>query len=100
MELNRQHPLAETLGELTRERRFQRVLLRGLSRQDVARFIEVTSGFIPPKSMVNAVYQQTEGNPLFLTEVVRLLVQEGDLTPDRVRQRDSGACAFPKGSGR
>ena len=32
VELSRQHPLAETLGELTRERLFQRVLLRGLSR--------------------------------------------------------------------
>ena len=31
MELNRRHPLAQTLGELTRERLFERVLLRGLS---------------------------------------------------------------------
>ena len=44
VELNRQHPLAETLGELTREKLFQRVLLRGLSHQDVERFIEVTTG--------------------------------------------------------
>ncbi len=38
VELNRQHHLSETLGELTRERLFQRVLLRGLSQQDVERF--------------------------------------------------------------
>ena len=30
--------------------------------------------------MVEAVHRQTEGNPLFVTEVVRLLVQEGELT--------------------
>ncbi len=35
MELSRQHPLAESLGELTRERLFQRVLLRGLSQQNL-----------------------------------------------------------------
>ena len=41
VELNRRHPLVETLGELTRERLFQRVLLRGLDRDDVGRFIEL-----------------------------------------------------------
>ena len=82
MELSRQHPLAEALGELTRERLFQRVLLRGLTQEDVGRFIEVTSGHNPPPGLIEAVHTQTEGNPLFVTEVVRLLVQEGALTPD------------------
>ena len=77
MELSRQHPLAEALGELTRERLFQRVLLRGLTQEDVGRFIEMTSGNTAPRGLVEAVHTQTEGNPLFVTEVVRLLVQEG-----------------------
>ena len=76
MELSRQHPLAETLGELTRERLFQRVLLRGLSQQDVGRFIEVAAGVDPLSGLAEAVHTQTEGNPLFVTEVGRLLVQE------------------------
>ena len=79
MELSRQHPLAEALGELTRERLFQRVLLRGLDQEDVGRFIEMASGVTPPLALVTSVYTQTEGNPLFVTEVVRLLVQEGEL---------------------
>ena len=79
VELSRRHPLAQTLGELTRERLFQRVLLRGLSEDDVAQFIELTSGVEAPAGLVRAVYTQTEGNPLFVTEVVRLLVQEGQL---------------------
>jgi predicted ATPase len=82
MELSRQHPLAEALGELTRERLFQRVLLRGLTQDDVGRFIEMTSGNTLPRGLAEAVHTQTEGNPLFVTEVVRLLVQEGTLTPD------------------
>ncbi|MFQ6029624.1 MAG: hypothetical protein ACE5Q6_19275, partial [Dehalococcoidia bacterium] len=73
------------------------VLLRGLTRQDVARFVEVTTGIEPPQGMVEVVHQQTEGNPLFLTEVVRLLVQEGELTPDRVSQRDSWSVRIPEG---
>ena len=82
VELSRQHPLAEALGELTRERLFQRVLLRGLAQQDVGRFVELVAGIAPPQGMVEAVYRQTEGNPLFVTEVVRLLVQEGELSPE------------------
>ena len=96
MELNRRHPLAQTLGELTRERLFQRVLLRGLSREDIGRFIEATSGINPPTGLVGAVHTQTEGNPLFVTEVVRLLVQEGELTPER-RDTESWNVRIPEG---
>jgi tetratricopeptide (TPR) repeat protein len=77
VDITRQHPLALTLGELGRERLFQRILLRGLAREDVAKFIEHTTGVAPPESLVETVYAQTEGNPLFVTEVVRLLVEEG-----------------------
>jgi tetratricopeptide (TPR) repeat protein len=100
MELSRQHPLAESLGELTRERAFQRVLLRGLSQEDVGRFIEVAAGVQPEDALVNAVYTQTEGNPLFVTEVVRLLVQEGQLGQAQRtsgRQTESWTVRIPEG---
>ncbi|MCH8061051.1 MAG: protein kinase [Chloroflexi bacterium] len=97
VDLSRQHPLSETLGELTRERLFERVLLRGLSQQDVDRFIEMVSGITPPRGLVQAVYTQTEGNPLFVTEVVRLLVQEGELTAERAKDRDSWDVRIPEG---
>jgi tetratricopeptide (TPR) repeat protein len=80
MELNRRHPLSITLGELSRERLFDRVLLRGLQKHDVRRFIEVAAGIDPPDSLVDVVHTQTEGNPFFVTETVRLLIQEGDIT--------------------
>ena len=100
MELSRQHPLAEALGELTRgsaEGGFQRVLLRGLTQEDVGRFIDLVSGITPPRGMVEAVHRQTEGNPLFVTEVVRLLVQEGELTSARNSQRESWTVRIPEG---
>ena len=81
-ELTRQHPLGQTLGELTREPVFRRVLLRGLTEEDVAQFIEVTANFSPPRELVGAVHAQTEGNPLFMTQVVQLLLQEGELKPE------------------
>ncbi|MCI0824856.1 MAG: protein kinase, partial [Chloroflexi bacterium] len=97
MELSRQHPLAETLGELTRERLFQRVILRGLTQEDVGRFIEMTSGNSAPRGLTEAVHTQTEGNPLFVTEVVRLLVQEGELGAEKVRETDSWTIRIPQG---
>ncbi|MDP6512568.1 MAG: protein kinase, partial [SAR202 cluster bacterium] len=96
MELNRRHPLAQTLGELTRERLFQRVLLRGLSPDDISHFIESASGINPPAGLVSAVHTQTEGNPLFVTEVVRLLVQENQLTQDQ-RDTKSWTVRIPEG---
>ena len=42
IELSRRHPLSRTLGELARERLFERVRLRGLSQEHVERFIEVS----------------------------------------------------------
>ncbi|MDP6716083.1 MAG: protein kinase, partial [SAR202 cluster bacterium] len=97
VELNRQHPLAETLGELSRERLFERVVLRGLTFGDVTRFIQVTSGFEPPQSLARAVHSQTEGNPLFVTEVVRLLAQEGELTAQNIQERESWEIRVPEG---
>ena len=47
--------------------------------------------------MVEAVHRQTEGNPLFVTEVVRLLVQEGELTQEKAGQRDSWSVRIPEG---
>ncbi len=97
VELSRQHPLAMTLGDLTREHLFDRVLLRGLTRNDVARFIEVAAGVQPPRGLVDAVHTQTEGNPLFITETVRLFVQEGELTPEKLAGRDSWSVRTPEG---
>ncbi len=86
VELGRQHPLSRTLGELARQQLTRRVVLTGLTDQHVARFIELTAGLRPPASLVAAVYKETEGNPFFVNEVVRLLVSERRLErPEAVR---------------
>jgi DNA-binding CsgD family transcriptional regulator/tetratricopeptide (TPR) repeat protein len=83
MELSRQHPLSHTLGELMRQPRFQRLRLRGLGQEDVGHFLKLVLGRPPEQELVAALHSQTEGNPLFLTEIVRFLIQEGVLTPER-----------------
>jgi class 3 adenylate cyclase len=84
VEVGRQHPLEQTLAELARMQKGDRVLLRGLADEDVSRFIELTTGHTPPRALVEAVYRETEGNPFFMQEVVRLLESDG-----RIEQGDS-----------
>src|SRR5262245_60860156 len=97
VELTRGHPLSHTLAELTRERLFERLHLRGLAEADVRRFLEETLGAFPPEALVTAVHVQTEGNPFFVTEVVRLLAQEGRLTPGTLLERRDWSVSVPEG---
>jgi len=72
-------PLAVTLAELRREPVTHRIALEGLSEPAVAEYIEVAGGTVPSRPLVGAIVAETEGNPLFVGEMVRLLVQEGRL---------------------
>lgn len=95
VELSRQHPLSETLAQLSREPAFRRVPLLGLSRDDSGHLIETTAGIRPSGTLVDSIHERTEGNPFFITEVVRLLTAQGEL--DR---RDAGrpqAIRIPEG---
>ena len=72
-------PLAGALTDLAREPATRTLSLRGLDETDVARFIELTTAHAPAVSLVESVYAETEGNPLFVGEIVRLLDAEGRL---------------------
>lgn len=82
VEVSRRHPLSGTLAQLSREPAFQRLPLEGLSLEDTRHFIEATAGASVPPGVVNIVYAHTEGNPFFMTEIVRLLVERGELTAE------------------
>ena len=85
MELSRQHPLSETLAQLSRSASggFQRVLLRGLDYEETSRLIKASAGIEPTTGLVEAIYSHTEGNPFFMTEVIRLLSESGELAAGR-----------------
>src|ERR687887_460753 len=69
-------PLTETLAEVTREPVTRRVSLAGLSEREVAQYVERTASQLASTRLVAAVHQETEGNPLFVGEIVRLLAVE------------------------
>jgi class 3 adenylate cyclase len=83
VELGRHHPLARVLGEISGTEGSVRISLRGLSVDAVERYIGMTAGAAPPPGLAEAVQSQTDGNPFFVGEVVRLLASEGHLNdPD------------------
>jgi predicted ATPase len=77
VEVSRRHPLSETLGSLMREQGFLRVHLPGLALEEVEQLIEFTAAVSPSPCLTTTIHQRTEGNPLFVTEIVRMLPGEG-----------------------
>ena len=94
-EVSRRHPLSECLAQLSRESTFQRFLLRGLSYEDTLSFIRSSGVEIPPESMVENIFSQTDGNPFFLTEIMRLLPDHKDATA--ADAGDSWGFKIPEG---
>ena len=90
-ELSRRHPLAETLARLSREPVFRRQVLGGLGQDELGQFIEAATGAQPSQELTDTIYAHTEGNPFFMTEVIRLLSESGELT--------GGGSATPDGLG-
>jgi tetratricopeptide (TPR) repeat protein len=68
-----------TLGDLARAPNSLRIRLDGLSVADVGRFVGQTLGQAAPVSLVSALHRETEGNPFFVTEIVRLLAANGQI---------------------
>jgi DNA-binding SARP family transcriptional activator len=73
-------PLASVVAEVRRERVTHVLALAGLTEAEVGQMIESSVGMQPPQLSVAAIHHRTEGNPLFVGEVVRLLSSEGRLT--------------------
>jgi DNA-binding SARP family transcriptional activator/tetratricopeptide (TPR) repeat protein len=78
-EVDAAHPLAALLADLRRERRFERVSLRGLVAGDVGALIAAHAGHEAPAALTGTVHEQTAGNPFFVAEVLRHLIETGVL---------------------
>ncbi len=80
VELDRSHPLAAALVEWRRERLATRIPLSPLSLTETGSLVamllqqaQVSSEF------AEAIYHETEGNPFFVEEVVKSLIEQGQI---------------------
>ncbi len=81
-DLDRSHPLAAALAELRRSGVVQRVPIDGLDRDGVAQFLERSAGHDLDDAgvaLAEAVFAETGGNPFFVGEIMRNLVESGAL---------------------
>jgi DNA-binding SARP family transcriptional activator len=82
-DLVRTHPMAETLAELRRANLVDRVPLRGLTRDDVVALVSAGGEAGPTEqALAEALWQQTEGSPLFLREILRHLSETGAIAQE------------------
>jgi class 3 adenylate cyclase/tetratricopeptide (TPR) repeat protein len=99
VEVDRQHPLAEALGTLPRETRYEHVGLAGLDRPAVQALLDAIGEAEVEPGLVEAVAHETSGNPFFIREVLLHLLEEGALARDGRKWRTAlpaGARAVPE----
>jgi len=84
-ELSLSHPLIETLATLHRHSGVSRVELAGLNDNEVVSLVEAAAGHSLDDAglgLAHAVYRETDGNPFFVSEVLRHLLETGAIYQD------------------
>ena len=84
-ELSQAHALRDTLGVLRRQSGVSRVDLTGLDDSGVVSFLEAAAGQTLDDAgvgLAHAVYRETDGNPFFVSEVLRHLSETGAIYQD------------------
>src|ERR1051325_1940031 len=95
VEVSVDHPLADALVSLRRERTVGRMLLRGLPEDEVRAMVAALRG-ATVGDFAASLARETAGNPFFIKEVVRHLVEEsvarrkGGPAEARVDEREIG----------
>src|SRR5918993_3387232 len=83
-ELDRAHPLAKSLVDWNRERLTTRIALRRFNEAETGDQLGALLGEDVSGQFVVAVHRETEGNPFFVEEVLKALIEKGSV------RRESG----------
>jgi tetratricopeptide (TPR) repeat protein len=73
------HPLADALGALPRETQYESIELSGLAPPAVASLLSALSERDMPVNVGAAWAEETAGNPFFIYELLRHLLEEGKI---------------------
>ena len=79
IELDRAHPLAKALVDWNRERLMTRIVLRRFGAEETREQLSALLNETVSTDFANAVYGETEGNPFFVEEVLKSLIEEGSV---------------------
>lgn len=87
--LSAAHPLTDALAALTREEQVVRVPLHGFHEDEVVAFLTAAAGHAMDDAgaqLASTLQRETGGNPFFVAEVLRHLVETGAIVRDDSRR--------------
>jgi predicted ATPase/DNA-binding SARP family transcriptional activator/tetratricopeptide (TPR) repeat protein len=73
----RSDTFTNALTELGRDRLASQLDIGGLSERETAELVRLRAGESPSRSLGHALHEETEGNPFFVEEIVRHLIEAG-----------------------
>jgi hypothetical protein len=85
-ELGREHPLTAVLADLRRQEGIERVALTGLHDAEVVELIQGAAGHdldAEGLALASEIVRETDGNPFFVTEMLRHLRDSGEIVQDQ-----------------
>lgn len=86
-ELDRTHPLAKALVDWNRERLITRIVLRRFNQLETGDQLGALLGEQVSGEFAMAVHRETEGNPFFVEEVLKALIERGSVRRESGRWR-------------
>ena len=86
-ELDRTHPLAKALVDWNRERLVTRIVLRRFNESETEAQLDALLGEEVSGEFAQAVHRETEGNPFFVEEVLKALIEKGSVRRESGRWR-------------
>jgi len=83
VELDRKHPLSETLGTLARLDEYEHAVLHGLPEETITELLAVLEpseeAAVARGELTTVLHHETEGNPFFIRELLTHLIETGKI---------------------
>ena len=97
-ELDRAHPLSRALLDWNRERLATRITLRRFEAAETNEQLSALLGESVSAEFGEAVHRETEGNPFFVEEVLKALIEQGSVRREsgRWQRCDVGELVIPQ----
>ena len=98
MELDRAHPLSSALIDWNRERLTTRIALKRFGAEQTRDQLSALMGESISAEFADAVHRETEGNPFFVEEVLKALIEQGAVRREggRWKRDEVAGMAIPQ----
>ncbi|MCJ2669958.1 MAG: tetratricopeptide repeat protein [Candidatus Thermoplasmatota archaeon] len=81
-DVSSEHPLVEIKHQLDREDLYEEMVIQRLPEEAVSGFLDLLGEVDLDEEFVSRMYSETEGNPLFIIQLLKYLVEDGIVEPE------------------